>query len=450
MNVRHILTRLLILFLLINTCACKKFLETKSLQKLSTPSTLDDLQLILDNPELRNGLNTINTGTDEYFLKYADWLSRPEINKGGYVWDAKLNNATDWRVQYKTVFSANTVLANINKVNAEGAIDRRNNIEGAALFIRAHSFYALAQMYALQYDPSTAAAGLGIVLRLNEDFNEQSVRSSIKQTYEQIIHDLETAEPLLPNTTLYKSRPGKAACYAMLARVYLQMGNYAKAKENADASLHITASLIDYNSLVLTAAYPMGDLNKNMEMLYLFRTSTPLNAEEARARIDSNLYRSFDANDLRKKAFFKVNSDATATFKGNYTGSAALFNGLAVDEVYLIRAECLARQGNATAAMEDLNTLLEKRWAAGKFTRLTAQDAMQALTFVLQERKKELIYRGLRWSDLKRLNKEPAHAITIKRQLNGQFYELAANDLRYALLIPQEVLAITPLQQNPR
>jgi len=100
--------------------------------------------------------------------------------------------------------------------------------------------------------------------------------------------------------------------------------------------------------------------------------------------------------------------------------------------------------------MSDLNTLLRKRWKTGTYTDMTATDANDALAKVLTERRKELLFRSLRWTDLRRLNKESRFAVTLKRTLNGQDYTLAPNDLRDGLLIPQEVLNREPMPQNPR
>ncbi|MEJ7692171.1 hypothetical protein [Daejeonella sp.] len=59
------------------------------------------------------------------------------------------------------------------------------------------------------------------------------------------------------------------------------------------------------------------------------------------------------------------------------------FGGLAVDELYLIKAECYARKGSTSAALQALNTLLEKRWKKGTFQSLTAQTADEALALIL-------------------------------------------------------------------
>src|SRR5699024_1246882 len=116
---------------------------------------------------------------------------------------------------------------------------------------------------------------------------------------------------------------------------------------------------------------------------------------------------------------------------------------------YLIRAECYARQGNATQAMNDLYTLLVTRWKTGTYVPFTASGAKEALHIILGERRKELLFRGLRWMDIKRLNREGAH-IVLKRIINGKVFTLPPNDNRYALPIPEDIISLTGMKQNPR
>src|SRR5439155_602493 len=136
----------------------------------------------------------------------------------------KLNDYFDWSNLYNSIFFSNNVLLNLKSFSRKDDPNNWEKIKGSALFIRANCFFQLAQLFAPQYDATTASSDLGIVLRTNADINEVSVRSSVQNTYDQITNDLQEALPLLPETSLLKIRPSKAACYALLARVYLQMG----------------------------------------------------------------------------------------------------------------------------------------------------------------------------------------------------------------------------------
>ncbi|MGI8583213.1 MAG: RagB/SusD family nutrient uptake outer membrane protein, partial [Chitinophagaceae bacterium] len=64
--------------------------------------------------------------------------------------------------------------------------------------------------------------------------------------------------------------------------------------------------------------------------------------------------------------------------------------------------------------------------------------------------RKELVFRGQRWFDLRRLNKDPRFAKTLTRKLNGKITELPANDPRYTEYIPLDVIGFTGMQQNMR
>jgi hypothetical protein len=166
--------------------------------------------------------------------------------------------------------------------------------------------------------------------------------------------------------------------------------------------------------------------------------------------INMDLYNSYDNNDLRKSLFY-VQNGTSYQFRGCYTGTFATFCGLALNEIYLIRAECFARQNNITSAMADINTLLSKRYKTGTFSNLTASSASQALDIVFLERRKEIpLSANQRWEDLKRLNKEAKYQVTITRAINSVNYILLPNANAYALPIPQNEILQSGIVQNPQ
>jgi hypothetical protein len=292
---------------------------------------------------------------------------------------------------------------------------------------------------------------MGIPLKLSADIDEPVFRASVAATYDRILNDLHAAAQLLPLTSAYKTRPNRIAAWGLLARVYLGMEEYPLAERYADSVLKYHNTLIDYNTISTTAANPFTIFNA--EVIFHSRGGAASSLTQARAKIDSNLYQSYATNDLRKAAYYKSNGNGSYSFKGSYEGSStgnSWFNGLATDEIMLIRAECRARAGNTNGALSDLNTLMQKRWKSGMFVPITAANADDALGKILVERRKELVMRYLRWSDLRRLNKDPRYAVTLKRNLNGTIVELKPNDPRYVLLIPEPVIRISGIPQNPR
>mgnify|MGYP003655850958 FL=1 len=69
---------------------------------------------------------------------------------------------------------------------------------------------------------------------------------------------------------------------------------------------------------------------------------------------------------------------------------------------------------------------------------------------ILMERRKELLFRGIRWVDLKRLNQEAESAETLERKYNELNPILAPEDTRYTFLIPPAEINLNPMPQNNR
>ena len=112
-------------------------------------------------------------------------------------------------------------------------------------------------------------------------------------------------------------------------------------------------------------------------------------------------------------------------------------------------AECKVRMNKIQEGIGYLNALLVKRWKTGTFVPITANSQVEALDIVLKERRKELLIRGLRWPDLKRYNRDGAN-ITLMRTVKGQTYSLPPNDPRYAIAIPEDIITLSGMPQNPR
>ncbi len=166
-------------------------------------------------------------------------------------------------------------------------------------------------------------------------------------------------------------------------------------------------------------------------------------------RIDTGLIGSYDPNDLRRVICYHYKPYNDSSYlKGSYTGGGACFGGLATDELYLIRAEGAARAHDAAGSMRDIDTLLSKRWRTGTFPGYTVASWQEALDTVLLERRKELAFRGLRWTDLRRLNAEGAN-ITLTRILD-RTYTLAPNSDLWVLPIPPDVINLSSIGQNNR
>ncbi|KKX49153.1 RagB/SusD family nutrient uptake outer membrane protein [Sphingobacterium sp. IITKGP-BTPF85] len=142
-------------------------------------------------------------------------------------------------------------------------------------------------------------------------------------------------------------------------------------------------------------------------------------------------------------------TNSIINFKGQYTGSNNLFGGIATDEMYLVRAECLAREGKIAEALADINLLLSKRYKSTSFMPLSETNISNLLDLILLERRKELLFRGLRWMDIKRLNLEGRMISLIREGADGKV-ELKPNDNRFAIPLPEDIIRLAGVEQNPR
>lgn len=433
------------LYCLLSFTACDKYLAEPSDKSFAVITNLDDVQALLDNFNLMNNSspNAHEVSSDDYFLTDEGWESlSAEEDRRMYIWaDEDVfrqgDQINDWYRVYRAIFYANIVLESLEDINIhEGNKQRWRNIKGQALTFRASSFLDAVQVWSLAYDSATAEVDKGIPLRLHSDFNIVSTRGSLQETYNQIIADLKEAALLLPTLPIAKTRPSQSAAYGLLARTYLWLRDYPAAKRYADSCLMISHDLMDYNQLDMDINYPIP--RHNVEVIFEKVSGTGQVLSTSRLNIPFNIYNSFVDGDLRGNAFFYEGSEGQIGFKGHYYGGAAIFTGLATNEIYLIRAECLARAGDLDGALKDLNRLLETRWKQNEFTPLTAASIADLLALILAERRKELLFRGLRWADVKRLNKEEAN-ISLVRMVNGQTYKLTANSARFALPLPADL-----------
>lgn len=450
-------TLLLLITILLTLSSCRKFLDKKQNSKLVVPSTLTDLQALIDNGII-NFQSTPCYGevsADDYFLKEDTYLALDEGNQKRYTWRYFFfGTGNDWSACYQAVYNSNLVLDLIKDIPESAKNkEQKERIKAEAQFSRSYHFLQLLWNHAKAYDKVTADEDWGIALRLTSDFNVPSVRASNRESYNRVIADTKAAIPFLPTYPLVLTRPGKAAAYGLLARCYFSMGDYSQSALYADSCLQINGQLIDFNNDEdtnddLSSMPAFKEFNKEVIYYTEMNTFFYIHITLAISRMDTTLYGLYDDNDLRKVAYFSSNNDGYKSYKGSYASDYNMFfTGIATDEMYLTRGESLVRIGEVQKGLDDLNTLLSKRYASGTYEPLTGLAQEEALEIFLKERRKELVMRGLRWVDLKRLNKGGAN-ITLKRKVGLEEYSLEPNAGFYALPIPEDIIMITGMPQN--
>ncbi|HEX3933253.1 MAG TPA: RagB/SusD family nutrient uptake outer membrane protein, partial [Puia sp.] len=202
----------------------KNFLDAKPATTLSVPTSLSDFQTLLDNTTVFNLVPTLGeASTDDYFFTNNFWQILDLRQQNAFIWAPNVfegqGGQLDWNMPYQQVFYANVVLDGLGSKPQADSVSEWNMVEGEALYARAFAFYNVSQIFAPVYGMYADTMHWGIPLRLHSEISSMSTRSTIIQTYQQIINDLDSAEAFLPvmapNGNAYRNRPVRVAAEAL-------------------------------------------------------------------------------------------------------------------------------------------------------------------------------------------------------------------------------------------
>lgn len=439
--------------------SCDDYLNIKP-KGMVIPEKCEDYEKLLNYAQLMKASDSYpNFMTDDVFLPYDDDLTGGYVSlelpdQRLYTFDSEVfgDGESDglWEYSYNRIYTYNVIIQEVMG-STQATEDHKKQVRAEALMGRAFEYLTLVNAYGKHYDPATAATDPGVPLMLDEDINKTNLqRASVQAVYDQIKKDLDEAAFDLPERPVLNAfRASKPVGYGMLARMYLYMGNYEKALENAKISLEHNSALqsilpyevVDVNKWIGRINVP--DRANNPENIYIrlapytFGLSSSVYGSE-------DLIKLYDKEkDMRYLLYFTryidgVDSDYDFWAPFLYTNMA-----MATPEIYLIAAECEARIGKIENAMKYINTLRDNRIKDN--VALTASTKQEALKLVLEERRRELTFVGCtRLIDLKRLNREPEFAKTIIHEVEGVEYKLEPNSPKYILPIPPTVLRFNP------
>jgi len=128
-----------------------------------------------------------------------------------------------WLRVYQMIAAANQAIAGADEVDVADNI--KNPIVAQAYFARAFAYFHLVRQF-------------GDIPYISEPVRDLNAASSISKTaaadvYTNIIADLEFAKQWLPNTQVARSIPAKSAAHSYLALVYLTIGEFQNAYDEA-------------------------------------------------------------------------------------------------------------------------------------------------------------------------------------------------------------------------
>lgn len=431
---------------------CEGYLDEKPNQNLVVVNTLADVRSLLDNSNVFNEQPVLGVlAADGFYLADAGVPNLSLYQVGSYFWmddPFQGDYVGDWISPYEQVFYANVALDALEKLGSQQESSQVAQLWGEALFHRAYAYYHLLQYFAPPYQ---LAGGneqlLGIVLKNSPDVNEKAIRSNLEECYRKVLDDLTEAASLLPDIQFPKTRPSKAIALGMLSRLHLTMFDYQSAAATAKESLELYPDRLDFRDVDGAARFPFERIGKEV-IFYSDLLSIAFN-RSSEVYVDTLLASTYWEDDLRLPIYFDSVGHNRLSYTGRLSGTTSMFGGLSVGELELNLAEGLARTGDEVGAKSVLEEFLSRRIASDEIPSLDVE-GKELIQLILDERRRELIGRGLRWTDLRRINQEAGYEITMKKSLNGQSYILEPNSVRYTYPIPDDEIILSGILQNER
>ncbi|MEJ8801063.1 RagB/SusD family nutrient uptake outer membrane protein [Pontibacter sp. H249] len=478
--------------------ACEKdYLETVPSNKASFEQTYGSLggmeaaltgiyRLMRQAPVNQGGVSHDSYGVPAMMMTFDVMGEDIMANDGWFVYQYELDNKLAtyrgtrilWGHAYNLITNANSIIAYAPQLT-DGSAAQRLQLEGEARAIRAFSYFNLARVYQHTYTKDKNALAVPLMLEPTTPETEGKERATLEQVYNQIITDLTFAEENLTANRASKSHINKNVAQGLLARVYLEMGNWDKAAEYAAKARagYSLMSATEYsngfnnygNSEWIWGLPQAADQNNGFASFFSFIDGRyTLDAEGNREyvrygynnlRANDEFVALFDENDARRgfqedtKAFTtndageKIwNSDryTITKFKDlvNLGGHVVLMRSA---EMLLIEAEAKAQLGSFGDAQALLLELRNSRITNGVV--LPSTNVGNALLEeIYVERRKELYGEGFALLDIKRLQQP----LVREGNHTAKLGTTPANSDLFIHQIPQvEIDANPKIIQNP-
>jgi hypothetical protein len=412
-------------------------------------------------------INNFQYLSDDQWMKESNVIGKtPNIDIINFTFD----EATDRIPLFTTSSFYNQAYTYINRWNtiislvddSKGDESTKQLAKAEAKIYRAYDHFLLVNTYAKAYDPQTAATDGGICIMDKFDLEAKPSKSTVAQVYEFIQKDIEDALPYLQEKPLDIYHPSLAFAYAFKAKVHLFKREIASAQEAAEKSLTYNSQIFDmvaYNKQGGPNVVAVPAAN-NIEVLsYQYMTGYNEMNFAYSYIISPELRTLFGTNDARFNLFFNTTSTTNLDQGSNTAYWATVYTkffystvGMKTTEVYLMLAECYAREDKYSDAVDVLNKLRAKRILSGTVNLTVPATRKETMNLVINERRKELLLGFNRFFDLKRLNTEADYAKTVTRvfplvnkTVAQKTYTLQPNSRLYIIPFP-----LSALQKNPK
>ncbi len=280
--------------------------------------------------------------------------------------------------------------------------------------LRALTTFTLTNLYGLPYKAGQNNSQLGVPLLDNEPLKPfvNTERKTVEQCYAQVLSDIALAKEFYQGDDCLLGEVGffmnESAIYALEARVNLYMGRFSEAKAAAEMSLELLKNGDSYD-LPSPDIYvsSWSSIAANDETIFSISKTDDDNLSanalntlygDYKGTVTSKLKEFFGENDIRA-AVLEVKA-----YKYQGTSTAQAVSNIPVfrkSEMYLILAECNAQLNNLDAAKEALFYTAKRDLDIESVDDLPATKE-ELLSFVADERVRELYLEGHRWFDARR------------------------------------------------
>ncbi len=419
------------------------------------PTTLSDFALML-----KDEYNTHHIDVTQALILLNDrYVTTSNLNyyplyDANYNWDESANrielNKSDegaYYFGYAAISTSNLIIENVPDAT-EATEAERNKVIAQSKVLRAMSYFNLVNYYSDTYVASTAADKGGVPLITSANMNAPHTQPSVKGIYDFMLQDMQEAYDDLPETAETILHPDKATADAFYARLYLQMGNYDQALSHADKALTANDALFDWvtfydnhkgvienpEDFSTRLPSPMGfDYVEN----YNFRHGTVASYQSSENSVTLERMEKFEEGDARATARWKLYTVGNESYYRSSMTGYYNYGGMTTVEVYLIKAECLARSGKYQEAMDVVNTVRETRILPEHYQPLTASTEAEAMTYIIQTKGNEMIMTQVPFMDARRLNTEGKYPVTRSKVIDGITLTLSPTSHLWTMPFPQ-------------
>lgn len=404
---------LLLVFFMAVVAGCQEVLEPQPVDLLTDDIVLNEVK---DVPAVEIGLYNSFRVIIPAAVIAGDFTADNLIHNGTFtqfrelgtkqITSANASVATLWGSIYGTIYTANFIIERLPDVPGLKS-DQRNKVLATAHFLRGYAYF----IGYYSFGP------IPLVLTTSIEANRNIARASDDDILQLIEDDFAFALGKLPEDPINPGFAGEYAVRAALARFNLYRGNWAAAESYATDVIEsgLYTLVPDFSDIVTKdftdeAIFEVGysvtddpgtDSNIGLNNLFVGRREI-IPSNEAIVALASS-----ESGDRFSSIKFDIKE-----LEGNDNGWSVAKYGTADEdnnnvmvfrlaEMYLIRAEARARQGNTTganSAQEDINALRQRANAPT----VGPLSQNQMLNIIEQERRYELAYEGHRWYDLVR------------------------------------------------